>query len=328
MHRMYKKIYNEVKKAKNILLIPHKNPDGDALGSITAFMHFLKSLDKKFSAFCSTSIPSNLLELPYTEHIKTDPSIWKNPDFDLIIVFDTGELKRAGIDEFVGNMVKKPHIINIDHHFLNENFGDNNLVVPNASSTTEILYNFFKNNNIKIDPTIATCLLMGLTTDTSFFTNKLTTKSSLNIASRLVKYGANIKKIKELIFKNKTINSLKLWGLALSRLKKHEKIDLIYTYVTQDDLKKYNLTEDSSEGFSNFINNINESKVTLIFKEDADEKIKVSMRTNYEDIDVSKISKELGGGGHKKAAGFTIQGPLKNAAKRVFDTIMLNKYIK
>jgi len=114
---------------------------------------------------------------------------------------------------------------------------------------------------------------------------------------------------------------LKLWGIVLSRLKKHQEIDLVYTYLTQEDLDTYGVSESISDGISNFLNNLNDGEVCLLFKELPDNKIKGSFRTTKDNVDVSAIAKELGGGGHKKAAGFTIDGPLKEAARTVFELI-------
>lgn len=321
MYRISKQIHNQIIKSEKILLVPHKDPDGDALGSLTAFWQFLASISKKTSAFCATEIPDNLKLLPYVDQIITDHTIWENADFDLIIVFDSGDLKRTGIDKHVENMPEKPCIINFDHHSTNEFYADLNMVILNGSSTTEVLYNFFKHNNINIDSGVATSLLAGFISDTDFFTNSATSIQSLDIASKLVICGGNTKLIKKIMFKNKTIDALKLWGLVLSRLKKHEDIDIVYTYLTRKDLEKHNVPEAMSDGISNFMNNINEGKASLIFKEVPDNKIKGSFRTTHENVDVGEISKQLGGGGHKKAAGFTVDGPLKRAAKEVFEVI-------
>jgi len=321
MYRIFRQIHNQVKKSDKILLIPHTNPDGDALGSLTAFIQFLSSIDKKYHAFCSSEIPERLKTLPHTEQISSNTRIWDNFDFDLIIVFDTGDLQRAGIDEHLKKLPKKPSIINFDHHHTNDYFGDLNIVMVNFSSTAEVVYNFFKHNDIAIDSTMATCLLAGFLTDTDFFTNGATTIESLNITSKLIRCGGDTKLTKESMFKNKTIDTLKLWGLLFSRLKKHNELDVVYTYITQKDLKKYSVSEEATEGISNFMNNINESKACLIFKEIENNKVKGSFRTTHNDVDVAQISKKLGGGGHKKAAGFTIDGPLKKAAKEVFDAV-------
>ncbi|OGH87892.1 MAG: hypothetical protein A2206_01000, partial [Candidatus Magasanikbacteria bacterium RIFOXYA1_FULL_40_8] len=325
MYRTAKQIHNLIQEANHIILVPHKDPDGDALGSLTAFKQYLTRINKPHTAYCATEIPENFKDLRHVQDINSDETVWQNNNFDLVIVFDSGDLRHAGIDGYVAGLSKKISVINIDHHFTNEQYGHLNMVSPNGSSTAEVVYNFFKYNDIKIDEVMATSLLAGLITDTDFYTNSATSLSSLQITSKLISYGGNLKLIKEIVFKNKTIDVLKLWGAVLSRLKKHETLDVIYTYMTQSDLEKYNIPESVSDGISNFMNNLNDGGICLLFKELPDNKIKGSFRTTNDNFDVSLIAKELGGGGHKKAAGFTIDGPLKKAAQRVFTTIQTYK---
>jgi len=166
-----KKIHEELKKSKNTLIVSHKNPDGDTLSSACALMQYLRNLGKNHAAFCSTPIAKSLAFLPHVEYFAHDPFIFKNHFFDVIVVVDSGDLLYAGIDEHIKNLEYSPIIINIDHHPTNKHYGHHNLVLPEAASTTEILYNFFRINEIKLDKHIATCLLTGIVTDTGHFSN-------------------------------------------------------------------------------------------------------------------------------------------------------------
>ena len=322
--RIAKQIHNKIKNSEHVLLVPHKDPDGDALGSVTALMHILKKMSKKHSVFCATDADSQLNFLPYVEELTTDEAVWKNP-FDLVIIVDSGDLERAGMEKFVKNKKDSTTVINIDHHNDNTHFGDLNLVIPSASSTTHILYDLFKANNVEIDSQTATCLLTGLITDTGNFTNAATTVESLDIASDLVRKGGDIKMIKRLVFQDKSIDTLKLWGAALSRLSKHDAHEIVYTYLTQDDLKEYGVNESEAKGIANFMNVLNEGKAALILKERDQGKIKGSFRTTQDDIDVSKIARKLGGGGHKKAAGFSIDGNMEEVLEKVWQAIEEHK---
>lgn len=321
MYRTSRQIYHRLLKAEKIMLVPHRNPDADALGSLSAFSQFLRGLNKNFNAYCATEIAENLKVLPHTSQIIQNEKIWQTVPPDLIIVFDTGDLRHAGIEAQINALPKKACLINIDHHATNEFYGDYNLVARDFSSTTETLYNFFKHNNIKLDQIMATSLLAGLITDTDFFTNSATSRTALRLGAELISGGGNLKLIKELVFKNKTIAALKLWGAALSRIKKHQTLDLVYTYLTREDFEENNVPEELSEGISNFLNNLSEGQASLILKEMPDNKIKGSFRTTNDSTDVGSIAKALGGGGHKKAAGFILDGPLQRAEREVFETI-------
>ncbi len=312
-----KQINYEIAQAKKILLIPHKNPDGDTLGAISALVEYLTSRGLEPEIFCDTEIQSKYYFLPHLPLIKNDPLIFTDKEIDLIIVVDTGDLSHAGVDQYLKDHPAK--IINIDHHHTNPHYGHLNLVDSRASSTTEIIYNFFRYNNIPITHLIATSLLTGLISDTENFTNGATTPNAMSVASELVRYGANYKMINNWLLKNKSLNILRLWGVALSRLKKHEEMDLVYTYLLQEDFQKHEVEETESDGIANFLNKLDGAKISLIMKETADKKIKGSFRTTFNDMDVSALAKTLGGGGHKKASGFTYDGNVQSVLKKIVE---------
>lgn len=313
-----KKIYQTVKAAKHVLLVPHQKPDGDALGASTAFAEWLTQEGIPYTLFCATAVSPKLQYLPHSEELTSDPEVWKNPVFDTIMVFDSGDLRYAGVADYVNNLPFKPTLINIDHHPTNERYGDTTLVLPTASSTSEIIHRFFKFNRIALNSNIATSLLTGVITDTDNFTNTATSSNALFSASKLVQQGGKFDFIKDKVYRTLSINALKLWGITFSRLQKHEPTNTIYTYLLLQDLQTFEVTEAEMEGIANFMNSLQEGKASLILKELPDGKFKGSFRTTHEDLDVSLIAQSLGGGGHKKAAGFTVEGPLQKA----FETVL------
>lgn len=322
MRRTAKLIYNSILDAKKILLVSHQNPDGDALGSLSSLSYFLKNIGKLHNVYCFTPAPPKLLALPHLVAVSSDLDLWQGRNgHDLIIVLDSGDLRYAGVNELVKNLQHDFKIINIDHHVSNINFGHHNLVMPSASSTTEVLYYFFRHNNINIDRNIALSLLTGLITDTDNFTNGATTSSALKIASDLIHRGANFNSIKTWFLQDKTIPKLKVWGAVLSRLTKHEEHDIVYTFVKQEDLLQNEVNESEIEGIANFMNNIADGKASLILKELGDNTTKGSFRTTRDDTDVSAWAKALGGGGHKKAAGFTVDASIDKTLEMVWRVI-------
>lgn len=321
MNQILKQIYNQIITAQHILLVTHQNPDGDAVGSVSAMSHFLQKINKPHQTYCVHNTPEKLKKYPHIIDLQNDIQVWSDESIDLIIIMDCGDLKYAGIEEFVKKITHSPMIINIDHHNTNKKFGHINLVVSQASSTTEILYNFFKKNNLPITKQISFCLLIGLITDTENFTNPGTNSQSLSIASHLIENGANFNLIKNIFIKNKSINILKLWGEIFYRLDKHEATDIVYTYVTQKDLQEKNLTDNEVEGIANFLNNLEEGKACLVLKELTEGKVKGSFRTTRDDVDVSTLAQLFGGGGHKKAAGFTMEGDIQEVIKKIWETL-------
>jgi phosphoesterase RecJ-like protein len=318
MHRISRQIYDKLMKSDKILIIPHQKPDGDALGSATAMARFLDNAKKNFYIFCHTASPANFFYLPYSNKITSDPSIWLEHKFDSIIVLDSGDLNYAGTEKYIIDLKYEPHIINIDHHPTNDNFGHHNLVSPTSSSTAEVVYNFFKHNGVKIDQEIALSLLTGIITDTDNFTNAGTNFSSLEIASNLIRLGGNLNLIRGYLFRDKSVNSLKLWGIALSRLEKNEEFNIIHTYLTRADLLACGASDGEADGIANYLNNLNDGRAGIILKETSDGKISVSFRTTNDNFDVSVIAKKLGGGGHRKAAGFTGEGTISEVLNTIW----------
>lgn len=317
MHHIARQIYAALKRANHVLLIPHQHPDGDALGSVTAFIEFLHREGKSWSAYCATEKSEKFSYLPHIESVRNDETIWQDRTVDCIVVFDSGDLRYAGVAHHIDAMPQKPTIINIDHHVTNERYGHFNLVLPMSSSTTEVLYTFFATNAIRLNPAMATSLLTGLLTDTDNFTNAATSPRALTIGHELMMIGAKTKMITASVFRDKSIRTLHLWGLVLSRLEKHPIHDLAYTYALQEDLRTHDVDDGVAEGIANFLTTLGESRMTLLLKEQKDGNMKGSFRTTRDDTDVSSIAKALGGGGHKKAAGFTVSGPIETALEHI-----------
>ncbi|MFA6105815.1 MAG: bifunctional oligoribonuclease/PAP phosphatase NrnA [Patescibacteria group bacterium] len=308
-------IHKHIQKAHKILIVPHQNPDGDAIGSAAAFHEYARSLGREAQIFCVTPPNPKLSFVHHSAPIYSDPAIFKDPSIDTIVTLDSGDLRYSGIAELVKG--HRATIINIDHHASNENYGDINLVIPTAASTTEILFRFFRHNSIRISQKMATSLLTGLSTDTSNFTNAATTGDALRAGGELILAGGNFNLITSNTLKNKSIGSLRLWGKAFSRLTKDERLNLTHTYVTQADIKELGVSESEYEGISNFLNNLENTSITLLLSETADGKIKGSLRTTKNDVDVSAIAKKFNGGGHKKAAGFTVDGTLEEVLGKI-----------
>lgn len=324
MNQVSKQINKQLKNSSGIVIVTHQNPDGDALGSVAALVDYLHQLKQQPLIFCSTQIPLQLQFLPYTKNISQDKKIFSR-EIDTIVILDCGDLRYAGINNIIPD--HKATIINIDHHPTNEGYGHINYVVPGAASTTEILYSFFKHNGVRINRNMATSLLTGIINDTDNFSNPATSEASLAVASELLRAGANLNLIHKWVVKNKTINILKLWGVVFQRLNKKEDVDMAYTYLTKKDTLQYGIEDSETEGISNFLNKLDGAKISLLIKETADGKIKGSFRTTRDDTDVSIIAKKMGGGGHKKAAGFTSEGTIENILQKILDIQKKDKMI-
>lgn len=302
-------IQQAILRAANILIVAHAKPDGDGLGAAMALSEYLRILNKKHNIFCRDSIPSQLQFLPGVERIEHDPSLF-NEERELMIVVDSGDLVYAGVDTYVKDLRSDITIINIDHHISNSQFGRINLVDKEASSACELIWKFFGVLNFDYSKDAATCLLAGIISDTSNFSNPATTFYSLLAGSELLKKGARFPAILYSTLHNKTVSSLRLWGRILGRLEQNHKYDIAVTVIRFDDICEYEEKFEAIDGISNFLNNLTGARFVLILKEYEDGLLKGSLRTTRDDVDVSKIAELFGGGGHCRAAGFSMTGKI------------------
>jgi len=303
------KIKTAIGKAEKILIITHQKPDGDGLGAISAMACYLSFLKKDYQLFCVDPVPESNQFLPLIHQLTTDQSVFKQK-FDLVIILDSGDLKYAGIDELIKGFGRQYTLINIDHHITNRGYGDLNLVLADKSSVSEIIYDLFRFWQFSITKEVATALLNGIIFDTGTFSNSATCLSALEAASHLLNLGARHKEITESQLRNKSLGLLKLWGRAFERLTYNKEYDLVFTVVTQKDIEECQAPQEGVEGISNFLNDLSGAKIAMVLKEAPDGKVKGSLRTTHDDVDVSKLAKIWGGGGHQKAAGFSIEGKL------------------
>ena len=311
---IWQKINNQITQAKNVLVLNPKDSDGDSIGSSLALSHYIKSLGKGCVVFAGQPPLQQFEYLPGFHEIISGLDKINISDFDLVITVDFADLKMLDFPDTLLAELTNKTIINIDHHPTNHLFGTINVVKPMAAATTELLFHFFEDLKIVYDKSIATCLLTGIVHDTGSFAHLNTTRSVIEISARLLVKGARLKTITTASL-NKSLPTLKLWGVALSRLTHHPGYGLSTTVLTQKDISEYDSNGEATEGIANFLNNLVGAKAIMVLKEGADGKIKGSLRSTTSGVDVSKLAGLLGGGGHKKAAGFTITGRIKQAGK-------------
>ncbi|MDP3985420.1 MAG: DHH family phosphoesterase [bacterium] len=295
--------------ARRILLVAHKKPDGDTLGATGAILQYLMREGKQVTAFCADPVPESYRYLPNWQQFTSNPAAWQEP-YDLICVFDAGDLRYAGVADFYASMPTKPPVVNIDHHATNERFGAMNLLFTDASSTAEVVFRFLESRNIFIDGHMATCLLTGIVFDTSNFINPATNAVCIRAASHLLICGARVSDIMSSLIRNKTVPALQLWGRALERIRENPALGIASTIVTLEDMRETGVEgSDAVEGIANFLTAVLNVPVVMVLREMPDGYVKGSLRSSTKDV--AAVAKLLGGGGHKKAAGFTVKGELE-----------------
>lgn len=313
LNNSFFEIANELEQAQNIIIIIHQKADGDALGSALALAGYLTNRGIKHLLFQSGPKSDYLDFINDYKNFTTDKKILLNGNFSHLVYVDCGEIKQAGLEDVLPQIKNRYTSINIDHHASNPFFADFNLVSPKSSSTAELLYEFFTALKFPLKTTIANFLLLGIYSDTQTLTNLATTPKTIQVVSKLLSLGAQIKPISKNL-EMKRVVTLKLWAKALQRITRLEKYKITYTVITQKDLTDCGLTQDATGGIANFFNMVEEDGINMILTELDDGSIKGSLRTTSPQYDVSKLAACFGGGGHAKAAGFRLNGQLLETA--------------
>ncbi len=298
----HKRIFDLLLAAQNPVLVSDVRVDGDSIGSVMAMYHFLLQHGKTARVYVAEAVPEQYRFLPDAYVCSADPTLFDDPTIDLVAVFDCSEASfvRGLVDRIQGN----PTVINVDHHKTNPRYGHVNQVLVDSPATTEVLFRFFEANHCVITKHVSTCLLAGLCFDTNMFSNSATNERALSTASHLILHGARVQDVIQTMFQNRSVSALKVWGAALERLTDHEKIRVMTTVLTRKDIETHHVTDDEIDGLSNFLNLVADTNTLFVLRETKEGGIKVSMRSRTKDV--SQIAAAHGGGGHAKAAGFTL----------------------
>jgi phosphoesterase RecJ-like protein len=316
--KLFVKAFNALNQARKVLLVTHLNPDGDALSSVCAMAEFLAIRKIDYEIFCHNEPPWAFSYLPQFDKIRFAETISGEKtgfspnlsSFDLMAVFDCGSKSRTKLESHIPDKGRGLKIIEFDHHLKVDDYADIEIREDTAASTTEVLYDFFRHNGIRLNKNISTCILTGIVSDTGNFLYPSTSDKTIRIASEMLIYGANLPKIISKIIKNKSLAGMKIWGLVMSRLQINKKYNMGIALLTDEDVKDNPIDQDEIEGVSGFLSNIKGVNGILFLRELEPGKIKGSLRTSDSDLDVSKLARILGGGGHKKASGFIIPGKM------------------
>ena len=284
-----------IKKSKNIVIVTHENPDGDAVGSSLAMYHALKGLKKNVDiiipeyAKCFNELPG------IEEVIKESDKV-----YDLAISLDAATDKLLNV--WVKYFREADQRIVIDHHSTNTMFGDINYVDLSAPACAQVVYMLIKHYRWKITPEIGTCIMAGIITDTGGFQYSGVSKDTFNIAAELLDVGVNISRVYKKVFDTKTKSSFELRRIAIDRMEFLEDGKIAFTYVTNEDERKVNAGVGDYEGIVSEGRSVEGVEVSIFLHELKDGEFKISLRSNSY-VNVSDVCIMFGGGGHIRAAG-------------------------
>jgi len=303
-----------VERGKRFFLASHKDPDGDAIGSLLALGEALMLSGKDVVLFNEGPIADSMAFLAGSEKIvdRFNPE----SEFDALFVLDCGTLERLG--GIYSNICNIKPLINIDHHGSNSQFGDVNFVDSNSSSVGEIIYRLIQVADLPMSKNIAEDLFVAIQTDTGSFRYENTTKEAFTIAAEMVEWGINPWKISRKVMDEYSLKKLRLLELTLQTIEIfHEgKVGLIT--ITQQMFSKAKADNFDSERFVDYPRSISGVEIGVLIKELGKDYYRFSLRSN-DWVNVADLAYHFGGGGHQKAAAFTRYGSLDSIKQEFLD---------
>lgn len=305
-------IAEAIRQADRVMVVTHLDPDGDAIGSLTAVGQMLQQLGKMVTLTCEDNVPARFFYLPLADQVVKEP----RPDtvYDLVIAVDCADAGRMG-RPYTLLPEPRPPLVNIDHHVTNNDYGAYNRNEPAASSTAQVLCALFKEMDITITQGIASSLLTGLVTDTIGFRTSNVTSDTLRYAGELVDAGADITDISFRALHEKPISALQMWQLGLDGMRFED--GLLWTTISYRDLRATGLVGNpSSSGLVNFLADAENVAIGAVLNETADGSVRVGLRCRAP-YDVAWVARQFGGGGHTLAAGCTLEGPPDKAEAQI-----------
>lgn len=310
------KINSILKDAGSIAILPHVFADGDALGSSIALGLALKKLNKDIVIYLEEDIPYLYNFLPGKS--LTEIYSGKIKKFDVVVALDTGDLDRLGKRLDVFNSI--PVTVNIDHHQTNTEFAFYNHVNTGSAAVGEIIYQMIKTLGLDIDTDISTCLYVALTTDTGGFRFSNTTSVTHQIAGDLINNGISVAEISQQVFDSTSVEKVKLMGMAVNTLELFENNKVAIITLSDDIIKASGAKDEDCDGIVNIGRNIRGVEVAAVLRQRSNGEIKVNLRSNRY-VDVASIANMYKGGGHKKAAGFTVEGNINDIKQKLLQDI-------
>lgn len=313
---MFSEFIEKIKKCNHVGVFSHVRPDGDCLGSQVALSLWLKKNGFEVTAFNEDEIPLNMQWLTRAVDIEA-PTEEKLAKCDLFVMVDGNALHRFGqVSEWLEG--KSLPIFMIDHHPNPSDEFEITISVDDASSTCELIYGLYEEHNLsQLDEASAKALYTGIITDTGSLQFESVTPRTVAIVSKLLEKGQfRPNEVIEVIYSNKTLPQMKLLSMALETIQLFEDNQIAVMSVTKEMLEETKTTNADCEGFVKYPLSIANIKAAILVKDFHDEGIRISLRSRS-NLDVNVWAKELGGGGHKKAAGAWHEGPREKAIEDI-----------
>lgn len=306
-------LLKKLRSGHRYVITSHINPDGDAVGSSLGLVRILRGLGKGAVVWTRDEPPKLYRSLAGSDrmHTGSEPPVGFPDTFDGVIVLECPTLDRCGLDEHLGALP----IINIDHHLGNEHYGEVNWVDTAAPSLGEMIYRLSQGLMVNLDEETATALYLTLVTDTGGFRFANSSPAAFDAASALVTEGARPEQVAQWLYENQPESAVRLLGEMLQTLQIHA--DRVATaIVTREMFENAGATSSDTEGLIDHPRSIAGVDAVALIRQVDDDSFKVSLRSRG-DIDVEKLARKKGGGGHRNAAGYMAEGPIEDLRQTV-----------
>jgi phosphoesterase RecJ-like protein len=307
-----------LRERDDFLIVSHVQPDGDAISSTVAVGWLLEKLGKKFTMLNEGPVPARLRFLWKSSEIITADDTQPERQYRNVICVDCADFARVGRTNQW--FAQDAELLNIDHHPTNDGFGRVNLMKFHAAATAEILFELLDELGLDLDVDIATAIYTGLLTDTGGFRYSNTSPIVMAMASRLLEAGVNGPELAELLLERMTLGQLRIIQRGLSRLSFSPDQRISWLWVNSEDMEESGATNDDLEGLVNYPRNIEGIEVGLLFKQNGQESVKVSLRSAGR-VNVAAVAQHFGGGGHVRAAGCRLTDSLSEVIRQVVDVV-------
>ncbi len=301
-------LLGEIERSQRFLLATHENPDGDALGSLAGMQLVLTALGKDSVAYMA----ADEFPLPYEYAFLQVENLVTEPPSDIedrtIVFLDCGNIDRNPAEALKRDGA---HILNVDHHHDNTHFGTVNHVVPEASCTAEVIWDLMESLGVRPTHAIAEALYVGLVTDTGKFMYENTGPRAHEMAADLIEAGVNVHAIYRRLFEDVPQGKLELLARGLTHVERYDGGLLTVTHLTLDDYRATGADESFSEGVVDHLRALQGTAMAGLVRDllngdpSEPQRRKVSLRAADDRVDVSAIARAQGGGGHRRAAGFS-----------------------
>ena len=315
------RVLDVIRDSGKFLLTTHEGPDGDALGSLLGMHELLGYLGKDSVMFLAAKefpLPSEYRHIPLENVFHDAPADLG----DRVVIFlDCGNPDRMPVDFLLAGGSR---VVNIDHHHDNTDFGDPFYVDPGASSTAEIVFRIARALDATITKPMATALYIGIVTDTGKFMYDSTSAETHEVAAELVRSGVAVEEVNQRVYESLPVEKVALLGRALGKLRIDCGGDLITTYITAEDYEATGSGEEMTEGIVDHLRSVEGVRVAAVIRDrqaEGSDQRKISLRAGAPGIDVSRIARDFGGGGHVKAAGCSSELPYEEIVRTICEAI-------